>query len=50
MYAVIKTGGKQYRVASGDKIVILAYVMHHSPRYWDDPEKFDPERFAPERS
>jgi cytochrome P450 len=30
--------------------VICTYVMHHSPKYWDEPEKFDPERFAPERA
>jgi enediyne biosynthesis protein E7 len=39
-----------HKIKAGDKIVILAYVMHHSPRYWDEPEKFEPERFAPERS
>jgi cytochrome P450 len=30
--------------------VILSYIAHHNPKYWDDPEKFDPERFAPERA
>jgi cytochrome P450 len=39
-----------HQVKAGDKIVILAYVLHHSPKYWDEPEKFDPERFAPERA
>ena len=39
-----------HKIKAGDKVVILAYVMHHSPKYWDEPEKFDPERFAPERS
>jgi len=36
-----------HQVKTGDKMVILAYVLHHSPKYWDEPEKFDPERFAP---
>jgi len=39
-----------HKIKAGDKVVILAYVMHHSPKYWTDPEKFDPERFAPERA
>jgi cytochrome P450 len=39
-----------HQVKTGDKMVILAYVLHHSPKYWDEPEKFDPERFAPERA
>jgi cytochrome P450 len=39
-----------HKVKAGDKVVILSYIAHHSPKYWDDPEKFDPERFAPERA
>ncbi|MGA9602959.1 MAG: cytochrome P450 [Methyloceanibacter sp.] len=39
-----------HHVKAGDKVVILSYVMHHSPKYWDESEKFDPERFAPERA
>ncbi|HZP10751.1 cytochrome P450 [Methyloceanibacter sp.] len=41
-------GGRQ--IKAGDKVVILAYVMHHSPNFWEEPEKFEPERFAPERA
>jgi cytochrome P450 len=39
-----------HQIRKGDKAVICTYVMHHSPKYWEEPEKFDPERFAPERS
>jgi cytochrome P450 len=39
-----------HHIQAGDKVVILAYVMHHNPKFWEDPEKFDPERFAPERA
>jgi cytochrome P450 len=36
-----------YPVAAGSEALILAYVTHRHPDFWDDPEKFDPERFAP---
>ncbi|MGC1346754.1 MAG: cytochrome P450, partial [Methyloceanibacter sp.] len=39
-----------HKIKAGDKVVILTYIAHHSPKYWEEPEKFDPERFAPERS
>jgi len=39
-----------HKIKAGDKVVILTYIAHHSPKYWDEPEKFDPERFAPERA
>ncbi len=39
-----------HKVRAGDKVVMLTYVAHHNPKYWDEPERFDPERFAPERA
>jgi enediyne biosynthesis protein E7 len=39
-----------HKIKAGDKVVILTYIAHHSPKYWDNPEAFDPERFAPERA
>jgi len=37
-----------HAVKPGDKMVLSSYVVHHSPRWWPDPERFDPERFMPE--
>lgn len=39
-----------HQIKAGDKVSVLTYIAHHSPKYWEDPEKFDPERFAPERA
>jgi len=29
-------------------VTAAVWVLHHDPRFWKDPWKFDPERFAPE--
>ncbi len=36
-------------IKKGDKIAMCTYIVHHSPKYWTDPEEFRPERFSPER-
>jgi cytochrome P450 len=37
-------------VKPGDKMVMCAYIVHHHPKYWTDPEAFDPTRFSPENA
>jgi cytochrome P450 len=36
-------------VPAGSIVIVSSYANQHSPRFWDDPERFDPERFAPGR-
>ena len=44
----VRLGG--YRVPAESAVMLPQWVVHRSPRYWDDPEAFDPDRFSPERS
>ncbi|CAN8008327.1 unnamed protein product [Ixodes pacificus] len=37
-----------FRIPKDTHVVVPVRVMHHDPRYWVDPEKFNPDRFSPE--
>ena len=39
-----------HEISPGDTIVLGTYVVHHNPRYWDHPDRFDPDRFASDRA
>lgn len=39
----------EHKLEKGMDVFLSPYVMHHHPKYWKDPEKFDPDRFLPER-
>jgi len=43
----VKLGG--YRIPEGSALMLSQWVVHRSPRWYDDPEAFDPSRWAPER-
>lgn len=39
-----------FSIPSGTMIHVHIYDMHHNPKVFEDPEKFDPERFNCENS
>jgi cytochrome P450 len=39
-----------YRIPEGGTVMLPQWVVHRSPRFWEDPLEFDPDRFTPERS
>ena len=34
--------------AAGSSLIMSRYVMHHDPRYYDQPEQFNPDRWTEE--
>jgi cytochrome P450 len=38
-----------YLIPAGSDVVIVPWVTHRHPAFWDEPDRFDPERFTPER-
>ncbi len=38
-----------YLIPKDKTLFISPYALHHNPKYFPDPERFDPERFSPER-
>ncbi|CAI9741156.1 cytochrome P450 3A14 [Octopus vulgaris] len=39
---------KNWTIPAKIGINIPVYALHHNPKYWPDPEKFDPDRFSEE--
>jgi len=33
-------------IPAGSEVAMSSYVVHHSPKYWENPEGFDPDRFT----
>jgi cytochrome P450 len=38
----------EYHIEALTNVLIPIMYLHHSPRFWQEPERFMPERFAPE--
>ncbi len=38
-----------FRIEKGVFVLIIPYVTHRHPGFWEAPEAFDPQRFTPER-
>jgi cytochrome P450 len=38
----------EYEIASGSSILMSQFVMHHDPRYYEEPDQFNPDRWTDE--
>jgi cytochrome P450 len=38
----------EYTIPAGSSILMSQYLMHHDPRYYEEPEQFNPDRWTPE--
>jgi cytochrome P450 len=38
----------EYTIPAGSSILMSQYVMHHNPRYYEEPEQFNPGRWTEE--
>ena len=36
-----------FHIPGGSTLMIVPYLTHRHPAFWENPEGFDPERFAP---
>ncbi|MFI9011387.1 cytochrome P450 [Actinosynnema sp. NPDC053489] len=44
----VELGG--VRLAAGTELIISPHALHHDPRSFPEPERFDPDRWLPERA
>jgi cytochrome P450 len=39
-----------YQIPAGATVLMSQWVMHHDPRYYDEPQRFNPDRWPDERA
>ncbi len=39
-----------HHIPKGSTVLVPVNAVHHDPRFWDDPQRFDPTRFMPEHA
>ncbi|ROP35849.1 cytochrome P450 [Saccharothrix texasensis] len=44
----VELGG--VRLAAGTELIVSPHALHHDPRSFPDPDRFDPDRWLPERA
>jgi cytochrome P450 family 6 len=44
----MKLRGTDVTVEKGVQVLLPILALHHDPKYYPDPERFDPERFSEE--
>lgn len=47
-YELMTDDGKSIQIKKGDDIFIPLRLIHHNPKYFENPSKFDPRRFSDE--
>lgn len=47
-YTFVTENGKQVTIEKGTRCIFPFIGLHHDPKYYEDPDRFDPERFSDE--
>jgi cytochrome P450 family 9 len=45
-FEMVNNDGTKVTLNVGDGILMPVAPLHHDPKYWPNPDKFDPERFS----
>jgi len=45
--AIVEDEIAGHRIPRGSSVIIPIHAIHHDPRFWPEPERYDPERFMP---